>query len=470
MEMRTLILSLVLLTVPGPSWVIRTTHAQTAAQDQVTSLPGLNDAINFTQYSGYFTVNRGQQLHYWFVESQSNPATDPVILWLNGGPGCSSLYGFLRELGPFRVNPDGQTLNINPYSWNRIANVVFLESPAGVGFSYAPDHDVRHSDDSTAADNLLAVQTFFQRFPQFTTNDFYIFGESYAGIYVPTLSVKIIEETSFNFKGFGVGNALSSYEINDDSYLYFAYAHGLFDDYIMAGLQSNCCPGDISLRCAFSSSTDQTCQDFVSEANTAINVAGLNVYSLYKPCISSSGRLRADLSNLFRKQGYGKMLAEKLLQQQNSIRSDAPCLDNAHVANYLNLQEVRDALHIPAEALDWTMCSDPVGVLFQRNYDNMTSQYQRILGEGLYRGLVYNGDTDMACNYLGDQWFTNDLGFPVVTSRRAWTYDTFTTGFVKQFANLQYVTVLGSGHMVPEDAPGAGFKMFSSFLQNIPLD
>ncbi|VDK27408.1 unnamed protein product [Anisakis simplex] len=71
-----------------------------------------------------------------FVESQNDPKNDPLVLWFNGGPGCSSLGGLIEELGPFYPNPDGKTLFENRFSWNKFANVIFLESPRDVGFSY----------------------------------------------------------------------------------------------------------------------------------------------------------------------------------------------------------------------------------------------------------------------------------------------------------------------------------------------
>ncbi|OQR86765.1 serine protease family S10, partial [Achlya hypogyna] len=111
--------------------------AVTAAvpEHKITELPGAVDAIPFDQYAGHLQLqSNGQKMFYWLVESEESPATDPLVLWLNGGPGCSSLGGFFTELGPFVVNSD-LTLTRNPYAWNRKANVVFLESPAGVGFS-----------------------------------------------------------------------------------------------------------------------------------------------------------------------------------------------------------------------------------------------------------------------------------------------------------------------------------------------
>ncbi len=83
---------------------------------------------------------------------------------------------------------------INPYSWNLNANVLYLESPAGVGFSYGKTaDDLIANDTTTARDNLVAMRMFFDKFPQFRRNDFYISGESYAGIYIPTLAKAILD-------------------------------------------------------------------------------------------------------------------------------------------------------------------------------------------------------------------------------------------------------------------------------------
>lgn len=78
-------------------------------------------------------------MHYVFLESQSDPTTDPVVLWLNGGPGCSSLLGLNEEIGPFVMTDADRVFKENPYPWNARANLLFLESPAGVGFSINED-------------------------------------------------------------------------------------------------------------------------------------------------------------------------------------------------------------------------------------------------------------------------------------------------------------------------------------------
>eukprot|EP01031_Cornospumella_fuschlensis_P045613 gene45613-55824_t len=148
-----------------------------ALADQITNLPGAeNLQITFKQFSGYLDIpgtsaGDKKHMHYWFVESMNNPATDPLAFWTNGGPGCSGLIGFMTEQGPFRPNAD-LTLKMNEYAWNQVANMVFIESPAGVGFSY-PDNkdDLQTGDAQTALDNYNLIQAFLTRFPEYRAND-----------------------------------------------------------------------------------------------------------------------------------------------------------------------------------------------------------------------------------------------------------------------------------------------------------
>ena len=101
-------------------------YTQDALLDQVTNLPGLSWEPNFNQFSGYLNIPDTQKfIHYWLVESESNPETDPIVFWTNGGPGCSGLIGFMTEQGPFRPDSEGN-FDENTYAWNKIANMIFL--------------------------------------------------------------------------------------------------------------------------------------------------------------------------------------------------------------------------------------------------------------------------------------------------------------------------------------------------------
>ena len=105
-------------------------HGQTHP-DQVTSLPGLESTVEFQHFAGYLSVNssNNRNLFYWFTKA-TNSSND-LVLWLNGGPGCSSVSGFFTENGPFVVKSDGN-IKLNNFAWNTRANVLWLEAPAGV--------------------------------------------------------------------------------------------------------------------------------------------------------------------------------------------------------------------------------------------------------------------------------------------------------------------------------------------------
>jgi hypothetical protein len=242
--------------------------------DEVKSLPGFAGDLPSKHYSGYLEVpgDMGSKFyHYWFVESEGAPKTDPVGLWLNGGPGSSSLIGFLTENGPFKTddaslpadftpcgctgkeitecqglgmtcqcggskNADGTELGMtcghghigectdtcpmknatipmptlfhNEYGWQKLGSFIWLESPAGVGFSYCDYEPCTANDTSTSVDNHNVLKAFFKGFPEYASNDFYLTGESYAGIYIPTLAEQIMIDpaNTINLKGMAVGN------------------------------------------------------------------------------------------------------------------------------------------------------------------------------------------------------------------------------------------------------------------------
>ncbi|XP_051787611.1 cathepsin A-like [Erpetoichthys calabaricus] len=433
--------------------------------DEVTYLPGLSFKPNFRQWSGYLQASPGKYLHYWFVTSQRDPEKDPLVLWLNGGPGCSSLDGFLSENGPFYVSEDGVNLYMNPYSWNKIANVLYLESPVGVGFSYSDDKNYSTNDDEVAENNYKALQSFFNKFPNFTLNDFFIFGESYGGIYVPTLSMKIVTGSSkINFKGFGVGNGLSSYDLNDQSAIYFGYYHGLFGDELWANLNKYCCKDGI---CIFYNSTVKECMDSVMQGFSILYDSGLNMYALYLDCAGGVGpyiRYIRDMENLFR--NYKSYWTKKQANEKR-LKLIPPCINATAQTNWLNRGDVQKALHIPDVLPPWELCSDTVGSQYVINYTTMGDFYLKLLAKGL-RVLVYNGDTDLTCNFLGDQWFVEGLDLKETTKYQVWLYDKQIAGYYQQFGNITFLTVKGAGHMVPQWAPGPALKMFQSFLTNSP--
>ncbi|XP_023156395.1 serine carboxypeptidase 1 [Zea mays] len=255
--------------------------------DRIAALPGQPRRVNFEQYAGYVTVDEehGRALFYYFVESPYDAAAKPLVLWLNGGPGCSSLgAGAMQELGPFRVNPDGKTLSRNRHSWNNVANVIFLESPAGVGFSYSntsSDYD-ESGDTRTAVDSYTFLLHWLERFPEYKGRDLYISGESYAGHYVPELAAVIVAvreltgQNPTNLKGIFVGNPVLDDYKNDKGSLEFLWNHGVMSDEIWA---------NITAHCSFGPSDGVSCEEaksaFDFRPNFVKNAGNINPYNIY---------------------------------------------------------------------------------------------------------------------------------------------------------------------------------------------
>ncbi|XP_062853569.1 lysosomal protective protein [Trichomycterus rosablanca] len=449
--------------------------------DEIKSLPGLSKQPGFKQYSGYFNVAKNKHLHYWFVESQKDPANSPVVLWLNGGPGCSSLDGLLTEHGPFLIQDDGVHLEYNPYSWNMIANVLYLESPAGVGFSFSDDQKYATNDSEVAINNYLALKEFFRLFPEYSKNEFFLTGESYGGIYIPTLAEVVMEDSAINLQGIAVGNGLASYELNDNSLVYFANYHGLIGVSLWATLQKYCCKDD---QCNFYNNADPNCTTAVSQVQQIVYNSGLNIYNLYADCAGGvpgtssieNGRLVIrDFGNNFINHRWSHSWNQKLRGISLAVKSvklDPPCVNSTPSATYLNDPYVKTALHISPKALDWEICSAEVNLNYDRIFMDVKKQYLKLLSALKYRVLVYNGDVDMACNFLGDEWFVESLQQEVQVQRRPWLYYNGETqqigGFVKEFSNLAFLTVKGSGHMVPTDKPIASYAMFTRFIKKQP--
>ena len=149
-------------------------YAPAARSREVTALPGLTQTPCWKHESGYLPVSDGKQLFFWYHEATTDPSSKPWMLWLNGGPGCSSLGGMFTELGPFVVDARPSTkpsITFNPYAWNKIANVIFIEQPAGVGFSYP---NGKRDDALTANDTYAALVGFLRMHPELKGRPFFL--------------------------------------------------------------------------------------------------------------------------------------------------------------------------------------------------------------------------------------------------------------------------------------------------------
>ncbi|KAL6316075.1 hypothetical protein AAG906_015582 [Vitis piasezkii] len=406
--------------------------------DKIESLPGQPEGVNFDQYAGYVTVDpqAGRALFYYFVESPEDSSTKPLVLWLNGGPGCSSLgYGAMEELGPFRVNPDGKTLFRNEYAWNNVSNVIFLESPAGVGFSYSNTSSdyVDVGDKKTAEDSYTFLINWLERFPQYKTRDFFITGESYSGHYVPQLAYTILSnnnktnQTVINLKGIAIGNAWIDDNTSLKGIYDYIWTHALSSDESNAGIQKYCdfTTGNFSTKCL----------DYTNQADG--EVGHIDIYNIYAPLCHSSGPTPRSVG---------------------SVNDFDPCSDY-YVESYLNLAEVQKALH--ARNTTWGACS---GVGWTDSPTTILPTIKQLMASGI-SVWIYSGDTDARVPVTSSRYSINTFKLPVKTAWRPWYYNKEVGGYVVEYKGVVFATVRGAGHLVPSYQPGRALTMIASFLQ-----
>ncbi|XP_078170709.1 serine carboxypeptidase II-3-like [Carex rostrata] len=426
-------------------------------KDKIEKLPGQPETgVNFDQYGGYITVDaeKGRAFYYYFAEAATGggdggAASKPLLLWLNGGPGCSSLgYGAMEELGPFRVMSDGKTLYHNPFSWNKVANVLFLESPAGVGFSYSnttKDYSL-NGDTKTAQDNVAFLVNWLERFPEYKGRDFYIAGESYAGHYVPQLAHGILaynhktkSQDSINFKGIMIGNAVINDDTDNSGMYDFFWTHALISDETINAIHKNC---NFSL-----DSSGSTCSSALENADSVFG--NLDIYNIYAPLCKGSGTISPP--------------------KTPSIEDFDPCSDY-YVDAYLNTPEVQEAMHANVTKLkqSWSSCSDVIS-----NWVDSASTVLPILTELLSKGIrvwVYSGDVDGRVPVTSTRYSLNELQLPVKIPWGAWYLNNEVGGYSTTYeGNLTLVTVRGAGHEVPSYQPPRGLSLVQYFLEGKQL-
>ncbi|XP_074558305.1 serine carboxypeptidase II-2 [Curcuma longa] len=453
------LLALLFFFAASPGDVTAASALERQLQSLVIALPGQSFNVSFAHYSGYVTVNKeaGRALFYWFFEATEDPASKPLVLWLNGGPGCSSIaYGLAEELGPFHVKEDGKSLYLNPYSWNQVANILFLDSPVGVGFSYASNSQdvVTNGDKRTAQDSLAFLKNWFKLFPQYRGREFYITGESYAGHYVPQLaqaivrSQKLTGEKSINLKGYMVGNALT-----DDYHDHYGVFHFMWT----AGLISDQTYKLLNIFCDFQSfvHTSSACERILDIADKEIG--NIDPYSIFTPSCTASVTLSRN-KLLKRRHSFG-IIGEKY----------DPCTEK-HSTVYFNLPEVQKALHVnPAYApKKWETCSDAVNENWKDSESSVLHIYHELISEGL-RIWIFSGDTDAVIPVTSTRYNVDALKLPTLTPWHAWYDDGQVGGWTQAYKGLTFVTVRGAGHEVPLHQPKLALVLFKSFLSGSPM-
>ncbi|CAJ2629633.1 unnamed protein product [Trifolium pratense] len=382
-------------------------------RDKIGWLPGQPKNVGFEQYSGYVTVNtkRGRALFYWLIEAplSREPDSRSLVLWLNGGPGCSSIvYGASEEIGPFRIRPHGKSLYLNPYAWNNLANLLFLDSPVGVGFSYC---------------NKSA--------------DMHKFGDQKTGHYVLQLAQivnqrnKGINNPVINFKGFMVGNG-----VIDDYHDYvgtfeYRWTHGLISDSAYRMLNTGC---------DFTSIQHPSVQCLQALTVAQAEQGNIDGYSINTPLCNDTASLKSGLNHR-----YPWM-----------YRAYDPCATRYSILICISIAQKFRRHFMPIDVV-WNYWTDsPLSML---------PTYQELINADL-RIWVYSGDTDAVIPLTATRYSIGALKLPTIITWYPWYDNGKVCGWSQVYKGLTLVTVRDAGHEVPLHKPREAFILFRSFLEN----
>ena len=382
-------------------------------------------------------------IFYWMFESRAEPSTDPLVLWLTGGPGCASEVALFYENGPYQFNEDS-TLKVNPNSWNEVSNLLYVDQPIGTGFSKGGLHDAK-SETEVAEDMAEMLRGFLVQNPEFEGRDFYITGESYAGHYVPAISYYLVNSASdvnLNLKGMAIGNGLTDPYEQYPQYAKFSYENGLiskqWDDVLIGGFKG--------------------CQALIYESQQkggkVLDVAALEVCQiLADTCI-------------------GNPLHPAFNVYDIRIPCEQPplCYDFGQSDIFLNRADVQEVLGVSGRK--WVECDSMVHTYLLGDWmTNLMPQVASILDNTDIEVLVYSGDKDWICNWRGGEAWTlatkwgskadfNDAAY------EPWTVDSTPAGDMRQFGNLHFLRVFDAGHMVPMDQPEHALAMLTRLVNN----
>ncbi|KAF8265772.1 serine carboxypeptidase [Lactarius quietus] len=440
-----------------------------------TREPNLCDP-SVRQYSGYLDVTDGKHLFFWFFESRSNPSKDPLVLWLNGGPGCSSSTGLLFELGPCTITDEGKNTTFNPYSWTNRANVIFLDQPVGVGYSYSSDGSRVNTSPAAGLDVYAFLELFVTRFPKYASLPFHIAAESYGGTYAPNIASVIYKKN----KELAAAPNPELARINLASVI---LANGITDPYIqMASVPDYACNGPFPIyddpngpQCVALRSKVPTCQRLIK---TCYN------YNSRATCVPASlycyGQLMGPL------QQTGLNLYDVRRKCDRSKDADGPLCykEIGWTEIWLNDPKTKAALGAdPSKKFD--ACNMQVNEAFFFQGDGMHNSailLPELINDGV-RLLVYAGNADMMCNYIGNEAWVEKLenkfhkefedapSIPWVLehSGRVAGEVRAAGGGGLGAGNVTFVNVHDAGHMVPHDQPEAALDMFTRWILDASL-
>ncbi|KAJ1667584.1 hypothetical protein IW140_002164 [Coemansia sp. RSA 1813] len=419
------------------------------------------------QHSGYMDVGAGTHLFYWFFESRSSKSqaqTTPVVLWLNGGPGCSSLAGLFGGVGPCWVNANGNDTTRNEHSWNADAHLLFVDQPANTGYSYGP-RNATTTTAQAARDVVSLLGQFYRKFPEYLGSELYVAGESYAAQYVPAVAARLVAANSKGAQrsgsewllprlaGIAVGNGLF-----DMAFQYrYLYPMACQSPAYPVSLDAGACLEMLRASADFYQKTLTHWR--VRTKATAVNAtyAGFGILAAYQ----QAGRNPYDV---------------RTPCQPSTTKLCDTYMDR--IAAYASRPGIRAALGTTAGG-DYALCDHDVQMSFIESGDEFlntasSTWLPEVLDAGI-RVLVYAGDADLICNWMGIKelilrlpWYGGP-GFAAAPDT-PWTVSgaggTLMAGSARSFGGLSLLRIYGAGHMVAKDKPLAAQAMFRQWISH----
>ncbi|XP_031126062.1 serine carboxypeptidase-like 18 [Ipomoea triloba] len=445
--------------------------ARSFSHSVVDTLPGFPGKLPFKLETGYIGVGEFQQvqLFYYFIESEKSPESDPLFLWLAGGPGCSGLSSLLYEIGPLRINYANSTgdipaLELNQYAWTKVANIIFLDQPVGTGFSYDKTWEAYVCNDTLSAQLAYSfLRGWLLDHPKFLSNPLYIAGDSYAGIIVPLIVREIYDglesgiEPHLNLKGYVEGNPVTDQYADPNNRVKYAHRMGLLSDNLYQSTKVTCHGHYIG-----EDPENAECQynlERVSKCTEKINQA-----QILEPVCSVESLLTLDVSSI------GENLPQQWCRENNYLFS----------STWANNKVVQKALHVHEGTItEWVRCNQSLkGDTNERtgayNFNvQSTVDYHRSFTNKSCRVLIYSGDHDMVAPHLGTEEWIGSLQVAVEDDWRPWFVEDQVAGYTMKYSQnnyeLTYATVKGAGHTAPEYKPRQCQSMIQRWLSNYSL-
>ncbi len=407
--------------------------AMLAASAAAISLPGT---------WGYETANEtyGVQYFYWFfdpVNNATNPDDTPLLLWLTGGPGCSSELAMLFENGPYTVDSTGTVLKPNPYGWNNNAYLLYVDQPGGTGFSTVQNSKGYVTDEAqVAADMFTFLTNLFNTYKYLNNRPFYIFGESYAGHYVPAITSYLVQNSNFNIQGMAVGNGFIDPGVQTASFGPFVFSHGLMTNSQLRDTQSGV----------------PQCQKDIAQGNwqAAFNDCAYVLDNALEYCSENKG------------------------SQCNVYDITAPCVGQLcynfnNIVKFLNTKSVQAALGV--SGIQWQPCDTTPYSYLQNDFDrSYLTDIPIVLAKNV-PVTIYNGNLDIICNFFGEYDVVNSMVWPGsqafnAATNTTWTVSGAAAGNYRTAQGFTYVVVYNAGHMVPHDQPVNALALVQNVFNN----